>query len=345
MSNPPLFCTIDEAGHVLDEQKRLIKDPDVIEEFFANLTVGDSAMITSLLHGQPVIVEAYDAPIVAHNIHLEDKSGRLTNIYGLHWEFKISDLLADEWDRFHGLTSGGIPFVLNRQAQEHLFNQLEGFTDDSVTFAGITYSVASFWNDELDVESGDYWTDKYLSDQAGWDLGTPATALQSMLPKLKLPASKIIVLGGGRGHDAALFAEQGHHVTLVDISPEALNRAQHLYGNYSNLTFLEADIFNLPHEMFGQFDIVFEHTCFCAVNPNRRNDLIRQWRRLLNDKGFLLGIFFTMPKRSGPPFGGSEWELNSRLKGSFTPLIWQRYRQSIKPRLGRELLVYAQKKA
>jgi hypothetical protein len=93
----------------------------------------------------------------------------------------------------------------------------------------------------------------------------------------------------------------------------------------------------------GQFDLIFEHTCYCAIPPQKRNDLVKVWRRLLTEKGQILGIFFVMPKRTGPPFGGSEWEVRERLIKSFSFKFWQRSCQSVPERLGKELLVLAEK--
>ncbi|MEY4615757.1 MAG: hypothetical protein RJB66_717 [Pseudomonadota bacterium] len=338
------FAVIDENGVVLDHLRQPVSDPDVLEEFFAELTLGASFEILSKLHGEPVLVEAFDEPIIANNLELIDSNHKIKNVYGYSWNFELSSLVVDEWDRFHGITINGLPFVLSNQAQDQLFTQLDEFDDDSITFQGETYSVSPYWNDEIEVESESYWTSKYQLNQAGWDLGSPAHALKSIVPKLKLPSSRVLVLGGGQGHDAGYFADLGHHVTLVDISPEALALAQKSYGDRKNIRFIEADLFDLPQDMIGQFDLIIEHTCFCAINPSLRNDLVRQWRLLLNENGFLLGVFFAMPKRSGPPFGASEREIRRRLEKGFQTLIWQRFRQSIKPRLGRELLVYIKKK-
>lgn len=338
------FAIIDETGALLDETRRKIVDPDVVEEFFNELRIGESFDIQSKLHGQPVVIEAFDEPLVAQKVSLDSPRSHIANSYGISWSFELAKLTVDEWDRFHGLTDEGLPFVFSDQAQDQLFTQLDEFDDDSITFRGQRYGVASYWNDEIEVEEESFWSNKYQSNQAGWDLRAPAAALQFIVPKLKLPSSRILVLGGGEGHDAAFFADQGHHVTLVDISPEAIARAKSNYGHFQNIQFLEADLFDLPREMHGQFDLVVEHTCYCAINPSLRNDLVRQWKRLLNDEGYLLGVFFTMPKQSGPPFGGSEWEIRHRLEKHFQTVIWQRFRKSIKPRLGRELLVYAQKK-
>lgn len=344
MSDIANFAIIDEIGGVLDSARQKLTDPDVLEEFFAELQLGPNFDIISKLHGENVLVESFDEPIVAHNIELTDTGAKIKNVYGLSWDFDLKTLVLDDWDRFHGITTNNLPFVLNDKAQDQFFSQLDEFDDESITFKGKIYPVAPYWNDEVEVESEKYWSSKYQNNEAGWDLGAPAAAIKSLVPKLKLPSSRVLVLGGGQGHDAGYFADLGHHVTLIDISPEALTRAQKTYGDKPNIKFIQADLFDLPVEMYGQFDLVIEHTCFCAINPSLRDDLVRQWRRLLNETGFLLGVFFTMPKRSGPPFGASEWEIRKRLENGFHTLVWQRFRHSISPRLGRELLVYAKKK-
>lgn len=345
------FCSIDAQGFVFDQNKQPLQDPTLIRVFFESLSVGPEFEILSQINNQTVLVEAFDAPLMAQEIKLTPSTlstafppNYFTNAYGIQWNFDLSTLVVDEWDRFHGLTTNKIPFVLSNQAQDQFFDQLDEFDDDSFQFAGIQYTPDPFWITDSAISKAGYWSQRYINNEARWDLGEAAMGLQSLLPKLKLPASRVLVLGGGSGHDAAYFAKQGHHVTLVDISPEAIAKAQSLHAGLGNLTFIESDVFNLPSSMYQQYDLIFEHTCFCAIDPHKRNDLIKQWRRLLHNQGTLLGVFFTMPKRIGPPFGASEWELQRRFQNHFQTLIWQRMRQSIKPRLGRELLVYLQKK-
>ena len=66
--------------------------------------------------------------------------------------------------------------------------------------------------------------------------------------------------------------------------------------------------------------------------------------KALIDRGHLLGIFFANSRRVGPPYGGSEWEVRKRLsKYGIKPLYWTRAKNSIERRLGKELLVYAEK--
>src|SRR5690606_23315083 len=100
----------------------------------------------------------------------------------------------------------------------------------------------------------------------------------------------------------------------------------------------------LPSELTRQFDVVFEHTFFCAVDPSLRQKVVETWSRLLRDGGHFLGIFFVMDKGERPPFGATEWEIRERLRKKFDFLYWTRWKKSLPHRLGKELVVYAQKK-
>src|SRR5690606_14686512 len=81
------------------------------------------------------------------------------------------------------------------------------------------------------------WDQAYSEGRTGWDLGEAHPSLPSISAQLKLNRCRVLVLGCGAGHDAAYFAKQGHFVTAVDWSDEALKRAQELYGKISNLSF------------------------------------------------------------------------------------------------------------
>ena len=155
---------------------------------------------------------------------------------------------------------------------------------------------------------------------------------------------RVLELGCGGGQCCIAFARRGAIVTGVDFSPEAIGRAKQLYGRLENLSLVQGDAFKMPEAWTGRFDVVFEHTCFCAVSPDRRNELVRQWRRVLVPMGHLLGVFFVTEKRQGPYFGGSEWEVRERLRKNFDFLFWTRWRRSVEGRNGKELVVYARKK-
>lgn len=342
---PNRFIQIDEEGYVLLGELRA-QDPEVGGEVLMEMSFAENGAFISRCGGVPVIVEAFDEPYVASQVSYEGGKWILSLPYHTDFEFTLESLSLDEWDRFHGKASNDIPFVMSRKAQASFFNLLEDFDDESITFDGETYEIPAFFPTNKDVNKSDYWTNIYHEEQnPGWNLGEPAEALKDMLPRLKLPKSRVLVLGCGEGHDAALFAQAGHVVTGVDFSKEAVERAQKNYGHIPGLKFVEQDAFKLDASYQNSFDIVFEHTCYCAIEPSRRKDLVKVWKSVLHDQGQLMGVFFTMYKKLGPPYGGSEWELRQRLKDSFQFVFWGRWQKSLPKRQGKELFVYAQKKS
>jgi ubiquinone/menaquinone biosynthesis C-methylase UbiE len=132
-------------------------------------------------------------------------------------------------------------------------------------------------------------------------------------------------------------------VTAVDFSEEAIARAKTHYGKLS-INFLHASAFALPKSFDKNVDIMIEHTFFCAIPPEKRNQLVQTWNKSLVSGGLLMGVFFVTEKRTGPPFGASEWEIRERLKKDYTILFWGRWRSSPGRRQGRELFVLAHKK-
>jgi len=342
---PDRFIQIDEEGYVLLGELRT-QDPEVGGEVFLEMAFAENGAIVSRCGGVPVVVEAFDEPYVASQISFEHGQWVLSLPYHTDFNFTLDSLSLDEWDRFHGKANNEIPFVMSRKAQASFFNLLEDFDDDSITFQGKTYQIPAFYPERKDVNKAEFWTNIYHEEKnPGWNLGEPAEALKDMLPRLKLPKSRILVLGCGEGHDAALFAQAGHVVTAVDFSSEAIARAQKNYGEIPGLKFVEQDVFKLDASFQKAFDIVFEHTCYCAIDPSRRKELVKVWKSVLHEQGQLMGVFFTMYKKQGPPYGGSEWELRQRLKDSFQFVFWGRWQKSLPQRQGKELFIYAHKKS
>ncbi|MFP5519428.1 MAG: methyltransferase domain-containing protein [Bdellovibrionia bacterium] len=342
MPIPQEFIAIDEEGFPLSGELR-IQDAEIGAHFFNQLKVHPSGSLVSYFGETPVLVEAFDEPFVAQQIYLKQDQWCLLLPYGVEKVFSLDSLTVDEWDRFHGYTSENIPFVMSRKAQALFFEALDEFDDESITFRDKTYPIPAYWAVDKQVEKADSWCERYKNNNTGWDLGKPAPALVDMLPRLKLSRSRVLVLGCGSGHDAAHFAKDGHIVTAVDFSAEALKKAQAQYSEFNNINWIQADVFNLPQAWDGAFDVVFEHTCYCAVNPTKRAQLAKIWKRVLAPGGHLMGVFFTFEKRQGPPYGGTEWEIRQRLKKDFHFIFWGRWKNSVENRQGKELFVYGSK--
>lgn len=339
---------IDEHGNIFYGDEK-IKSPEDIEDVYTHLNLNTDFTYTSQFEGRDCLVEAFDAPIVAHQVVSVENKIFLKNIIGLEYAIQLDSVRVDEWDRFYGLCKRDnnqniLPFILNESAQNDFFDCVDSFDDDSFVFHSQTYPVTPLYEERDDIKSQNFWSDIYKQPEVpGWDLQQPSPIFKDMLPRLKLHKSKVIVLGCGEGHDAALFAELGHIVTAVDFSEAALIKAKQKYP-HPNIQWIHSDVFKLGHEHNHQYDLVVEHTCYCAIPPINRKELSEVWSRLLHSQGQLMAIFYVMPKYVGPPFGTTEWEVRKRLEKKFQFLFWNRSALSVPRRLGKELFVFGQKR-
>ncbi|MBT4762612.1 MAG: methyltransferase domain-containing protein [Bdellovibrionaceae bacterium] len=338
------YIQINEYGVILDSQGP-IKNPEEGLFYLEKMQADQGArLFTESLSGDELTVEAFDAPYVVLSLSEKNQKIIMHMSYEFHMEMPLDHLFLDDWDRFHGVSHKGVPFVLTGDAQNQLFDLLDEFDDDFIIYKNKKYRTPNWLVDRTDVNADDFWTNRYVQSTPPWELNEATPALTGVLPQLKLTKLRVIVLGSGSGCDAAYLAERGHIVTAVDFSDEALRQAKEKYGHINNLEFVKADIFELPDSYKESFDLVFEHTCYCAVSPQRRNDLVKVWKGLLSEGGHFLGVFFTRYFPKGPPYGGNEWEYRKRLEPNFKTLYWTRWRQSVSDRQGIELVVYAQKK-
>jgi SAM-dependent methyltransferase len=98
-----------------------------------------------------------------------------------------------------------------------------------------------------------------------------------------------------------------------------------------------------PGAVRDEFDWVFEHTCFCAIQPDRREDYVRRVGELLKPGGHLLAIFFLNPEHDesdagGPPFGCGLDELDALFSPRFQLVAQIENLATFPGREGREVL-------
>jgi len=194
--------------------------------------------------------------------------------------------------------------------------------------------------DEM-CHSVEFWSGRYANAQTPWDLGQvspPFLATPDALRAQIGPQGRVCVVGCGRGHEAAFFADAGFNVTGLDFSPLAVAEANRLYGE--KVRFVEADLFALPADLHHQFDAVVEHTCFCAILPSKRPDYVRAVQTLLKPQGTFLALFFCHSQPDGPPFGCTESELQALFCPPFAWVSCETPQTSVTPRAGDERLVW-----
>lgn len=337
-----LFIKIDGNGEVYDFSDQPVHDFEQAQAFLGSLKIDSNHTFRGEFQGQHVIVEPYSFPFIAKKIN--QVSGHILSVdcvYDLVLDLDLKRIFLDYNDRFIIYTTTGLPVILNAEAQDQLFNLADSFTDETIEIAGTQYPTPLWMNENADLSESYLWSERYIKEDTGWDMGSPSPSLVWAVDKLKLPRMRVAVLGCGAGHDAQLFASKGHMVTGFDFSQEAIKKAQSLYPSHSHLKWECRDVFEISDEFRNSFDLIVEHTCFCAVDPARRSELVKVWRSILSDEGQILGVFFVMPKPYGPPYGGTEEEIQDLLQEHFRKSLWVRSKVSHPGRLGRELVVVA----
>jgi len=182
------------------------------------------------------------------------------------------------------------------------------------------------------------WDERWRRADTPWDMAAPAPPLVAAVDRGDLaPPARVLVPGCGAGHDVRFLASRGFRVTGVDVSPLALARARELAAKEDvKAEFAEADLFALPPSLRG-FDALWEHTCFCAIDPSRRDDYVDAVAGALRPAGRLVGLFFAITPEKGPPFGTTEAEVRHRFARRFDVDVLRPATDSHPSRLGKEL--------
>ncbi len=191
----------------------------------------------------------------------------------------------------------------------------------------------------LDTLSPDFWQQRYEDGTTRWDLGQPSPPLVIWWHGSAWQPQRAIVLGCGRGHDARFLAEQGVEVLGVDFAPGAIAaaRQQHQAPGLK-LEFVQQDMFQLLPDYAQQFDLVVEHTCYCAIDPSHRDDYVALAAQLLRPQGRLVAVFFTHNRGGGPPYATTPAEIRQRFSPWFKPLQLTPVANSVPSRAGEEHL-------
>lgn len=122
---------------------------------------------------------------------------------------------------------------------------------------------------------------------------------------------EVIEVGSGRGLNAMLYAKRGADATLLDVEDVALEQAAKVYGDHGlSFTPVRGDVFDLPPELLGRFDVsmsfglcehfrgeqrrrvVAAHIALLKPGgiamigvPNRISPVYRVWKRVLEQRG------------------------------------------------------------
>ena len=188
------------------------------------------------------------------------------------------------------------------------------------------FIIIAYWHSNVkiilnkNVSSPVFWNDLYINGNTKWDIGRVTPIVSNYLKNIKHSIGKVCVLGCGNGYDAMEFARYKNDVYAVDFSEKAIrNLKDKSIENDLSINLVKDDIFNLDNQYLDYFDLIFEYTCFCAIDPKRRVEYFDLAYKILNNNGILFGIFIPLDKKSkdGPPYRVSLKEINKIIKGKF----------------------------
>jgi len=131
-----------------------------------------------------------------------------------------------------------------------------------------------------------------------------------------------MVPGAGAGHDAIALARRGWTVTAIDLVPELAGlvgpQLERNGGRYLTGDAIEFQWSGSAEE--GGFDLIWDHTFFCAIDPERRHPWGARVSELLRPGGKYVSLVFPVGKpreEGGPPFGMDESAVSGALGSLF----------------------------
>ncbi len=187
----------------------------------------------------------------------------------------------------------------------------------------------------------EYWNDRYLKKETGWDLKEVSPPLKKYLDQCVSKELKILIPGAGNAHEAHYLVQQGFaDITVVDIAPAVVQALQLQFQNNPHIQIIHSDFFELE----GSYDLILEQTFFCALSPSLRIKYVNKMHQLLRPTGKLVGLLFNKEFEGGPPFGGNRALYEDLFDTYFHYRTLETCYNSVEPRAGFELFFIFTKK-
>jgi hypothetical protein len=164
------------------------------------------------------------------------------------------------------------------------------------------------------------WDLRYRTGDTPWDKGRahPALATAAIAPNF---SGNILVPGCGRGWDVRELAMRFPRATVsgIDLSIMAIQSAAEVCEGLSNVKLRLGDFLDPSDETASSANLIWEHTCFCALPPDRRSDYVAAAAHHLVPGGHLAGVFFLQldDGGSGPPWNTPEAEFCQLFQNAF----------------------------
>jgi SAM-dependent methyltransferase len=147
------------------------------------------------------------------------------------------------------------------------------------------------------------WEAAWQEGRTHWDEGASPPALTRLLRERAFPPGRVLVPGCGAGYDLITLAATGRPAVGLDVAPSARARFEQLRGEHgvaaSDATLLVQDFFE--YEPDRPFDIVWDYTFLCAIEPAQRSAWAEHMHTLVRPGGTIFTLLFPLePIHSDP---------------------------------------------
>jgi SAM-dependent methyltransferase len=186
-----------------------------------------------------------------------------------------------------------------------------------------------------------YWETRWKKGETGWDIGYASTPIRDYIDQMKDKEVRILIPGCGNAWEGEYLVKQGFMNTwLIDIAPGAVENFKRCFPEFPSDQVIRGDFFELD----DSFDLIFEQTFFCALDPSLRRAYAEKMHALLKPGGKLVGLLFDdLLFADHPPFGGTKAEYHTYFEDLFEIEVFETARNSIPLRAGREFFISLRK--
>ncbi|KAG0204829.1 hypothetical protein BGX28_003362 [Mortierella sp. GBA30] len=180
------------------------------------------------------------------------------------------------------------------------------------------------------------WNELWRRDISPWDKGVPSPALIEVIEqkpiKEQIPKTgNVLVPGCGRGVDVLYLGNEHRKAYGLDISPIAVQHCKDVSDDdelrnekgvpESHADYIAGDFFKFESPQ-GGFQLAYDYTFFCAIQPELRPDWGRRMGDLITKDGVLITLMYPLDDHAGgPPFAVSEAHYHSVLDDNFECLL------------------------
>lgn len=156
----------------------------------------------------------------------------------------------------------------------------------------------------------EFWERSFVDKQAMWGYEPSSSAINSLELFRQNNLKNILIPGFGYGRNAKIFADNGFHITGIEISETAIEIAKQFYG--SSLNVYHGSVNDMPFD-YNLYDGIFCYALIHLLNRIERKKLIENCYLQLSENGYMIFVALAI---ESPNFGTGKELSQNRFKSN-----------------------------